>query len=451
MGHMSLRGRVVALLALMFLISVSLFVAVSWQGARSALAEELGAARTGGLQSVRSSFEDLPRSEHLERDLRQLVATFNGNRHLSARVVDRAGPTLFGSMVPRPAHLAPGWFGDWLEPDLTPLAVEIPDKSGRALVLRPQPANDLAASWSATVRAAEIFTGAAAIGFLLVYWMIGRALAPLGQLSQGLDAIGLSGYRERVSVEGPPELHSLQRGFNAMAERLAEIDARNRALEAQILTIQDEERAEIARDLHDEIGPHLFAVALDAEIIGRCANRGQMTSIPDHVHSIQSAVGYMQRQVRELIARLRPTRAAELGLEAAVADLIAFWQARQPQVTFASDLNSSRIYIPEPYRDIVYRVIQEAIANALRHAETTEISISLALLNGRLSLTVANKGTAKQSPPIKPGLGLISMRERVQAVGGGLQIDKDAEGWTIIAVFGRAKNAFARKIEQMVA
>ena len=144
-----------------------------------------------------------------------------------------------------------------------------------------------------------------------------------------------------------------------MGERLAEIDERNRALEAQLLTIQDEERAEIARDLHDEIGPHLFAVALDADMIGRCASQGETEPILDQVRSIQSAVSYMQRQVRDLIARLRPTRAAELGLQAAIGDLVTFWQARQPDVEFVSELEGADVYVPEPLRDVIYRVVQE--------------------------------------------------------------------------------------------
>ena len=81
---MSLRGRVIALIVLMLLVSVSIYIAMSWRSARSDLVAELSAARTGGLQTVASAFEDLPRSDHPARDLKQLVETFNGNRHLTA-------------------------------------------------------------------------------------------------------------------------------------------------------------------------------------------------------------------------------------------------------------------------------------------------------------------------------------------------------------------------------
>jgi len=281
-----------------------------------------------------------------------------------------------------------------------------------------------------------VFAIAVMIGLALIYWVIGRALAPLADLSRAFEGIGASGYRERVREKGPPELHSLQLGFNAMAERLAEIDQRNRALEAQLLTIQDEERADIARDLHDEIGPHLFAVALDAKMIGQCVSRNQMEPIADQLRSIQSAVSHMQRQVRELIARLRPTRAAELGLEAAIGDLVRFWETRQPNVNFVTELDGADTDVPERLRDVIYRVVQESVANALRHAETTRLSIRIAEAAGRVVATVANQGTAKSAAADAPGLGLVSMRERVQAAGGSLQIERGSEGWTVSAKFG---------------
>lgn len=432
---MSLRGRVIALVSLMLLVSVSVYVTISWSAARSDLAEELSAARTGGLQTVRSAFEDLPRSDHPQRDLRQLVATFDGNRHVIAAVVDQSGRARMVSKAALPRRRAPSWFAHLLRSDLGPAMVTVPDHSGDVIRLRPEPASDIAALWSATVSAVEVFAIAAGLGLALVYWVIGRALAPLADLSRGLGAIGASHYRERVRERGPPELHSLQLGFNAMAERLEEIDERNRTLEAQLLTIQDEERAEIARDLHDEIGPHLFAVALDADMIGRCASTGQSGLIADQVRSIQTAVSYMQRQVRDLIARLRPTRAAELGLEAAIGDLVAFWQARQRDVTFVADLDAADADVPEQLRDVIYRVVQESVANALRHANTKQLSITVGRNCNAVSVTVSNSGTAKPATSELPGLGLVSMRERVQAAGGQLTIDRDSEGWTVAARF----------------
>ena len=432
---MSLRSRVSALVGLVLLVSLAIYMAFAWNTARSDLAAELDAARGGGVQTVRSAFEDLPRSDHPARDLEQLVATFDGNRHLRATVLDRFGTVRLASAAALPRNPAPHWFASSLHPDREPVIIAVPVSEGGVMSLRPEPANDTAALWAATSSAVSLFAVAAIAALALIYWVIGRALTPLSDLSHGLAAIGAGEHREQVHEAGPPELLSLQRGFNDMARRLAETDARNRALEAQMLTIQDEERAEIARDLHDEIGPHLFAVSLDAEMIGRSVGEGQTQLVAEQVRSIQGAVSFMQRQVRELIARLRPTRAAELGLEAALRDLVTSWQARQPSVRFDTALDAADALVPEPLRDVIYRVVQEGVANALRHAETTALSVAVVRNGGGIVVKVANSGRVRQIAGDHPGLGLVSMRERVHAAGGVLRIERAIPGWTISARF----------------
>jgi two-component system sensor histidine kinase UhpB len=147
----------------------------------------------------------------------------------------------------------------------------------------------------------------------------------------------------------------------------------------------------------------------------------------------------MQRQVRELIARLRPTRAAELGLEAAIYDLVSFWKLRQPDVEFQSELDGADRLVPEALHDVIYRIVQESVANALRHADTRTLSITVARTLEAVTVTVANRGRLKRARTGLPGLGLISMRERVNAVGGELAIDRASRGWTVTARFAAAE------------
>jgi two-component system sensor histidine kinase UhpB len=170
-------------------------------------------------------------------------------------------------------------------------------------------------------------------------------------------------------------------------------------------------------------------------MIRRSLSRGETEPILDQVQAIQSAVSYMQRQVRDLIARLRPTRAAELGLEAAIGDLVAFWQARQPDVEFTAQLDGADAHVPEPLRDVIYRVVQESVANALRHSKTKQLTIAVALTSDGVGVSVANRGHARSTTTELPGLGLASMRERVQAAGGTLDIDRASHGWTVAAQF----------------
>lgn len=337
------------------------------------------------------------------------------------------------STLDRPSRRAPRWFEAALSPALRTVSYPVPGTRGQRLLLRSSASSDLAALWTSAQGAALISALAIVVGLVLIYIVIGRALSPLSELSRGLEAIGQAAFDSRVDEQGPPELLPLQRGFNAMASRLAQADERNRTLEAQLLTIQDEERAEIARDLHDEIGPHLFAVALDAEMIGRRDAAATDAGIADQVRSIQSAVSHMQRQVRELIARLRPTKASELGLKAALNDLVGFWRTRRPEVAFSARFDFAEGDLPERVGDVIYRVVQEATANALRHTQAVALTIEVAREDAQVITSVRNLGLANTTMVATTRLGIVSMHERVRSVGGAFEIDRAADGWTVSA------------------
>jgi signal transduction histidine kinase len=100
--------------------------------------------------------------------------------------------------------------------------------------------------------------------------------------------------------------------------------------------------------------------------------------------------------------------------------------------------------VPEPLRDVIYRVVQESVANALRHAETKRISIAVVSASDGITVGIINRGSSRAAAAGVTGLGLVSMRERVHAAGGSLCIDRASEGWTVSAKFGRST-------EQMVA
>jgi two-component system sensor histidine kinase UhpB len=103
----------------------------------------------------------------------------------------------------------------------------------------------------------------------MIYVFIGRMLRPLDRLTRALEEVGDGRFRTRFGGRLPPELARLRDSFNRMAARLADADADNRRLNAQLLTSREEERSELARDLHDEVGPYLFAIGADAALAAR--------------------------------------------------------------------------------------------------------------------------------------------------------------------------------------
>ncbi|HWA62132.1 MAG TPA: histidine kinase, partial [Caulobacteraceae bacterium] len=201
-------------------------------------------------------------------------------------------------------------------------------------------------------------------------------------------------------------------------------------------TLQDEERADFARDLHDEIGPHLFAVNVDAAMVGQLVAAGRADEALAQVKAIQASVAHMQKLVREILSRLRPTPLYELGLTGAVADLVAFWRARHPEIAFEVALPDKDDALGETAREAVYRVIQEGLSNAVRHGRPGRVRVSVSVAkDGAVTAEVSDDGRGGQTGGDERGFGLKGMRERVTAAHGDLTVDRAGPdgGWRVAA------------------
>jgi two-component system sensor histidine kinase UhpB len=438
---MSLRARVVLSIALVLLVGVGAGAGLAGWHARRSIDQELRAGLLGGRQTLLRAFDSLPRSDHPDRDLAQTVATFNGDRHVRAVLLSNQGRAVALSRPFASERAAPAWFSRFMRPDLEPVRVAVPAGVARdsAIVLQSVPANDVGDVWLEFADVAGSLAAVCALGFALIYLTIGRALRPLHDLSESFVRIGSGDYRARVRERGPPELFDLARGFNSMAARLSVMENRNRALEEQLLTLQDEERADLARDLHDEIGPYLFAVNVDAAMVGQLVQGDRVAEVPDRLVAIQAAVGHMQSHVREILGRLRPTLAVELGLNAAIEDLVAFWRARHHSIAFDVRLLDDESAIDEPQKETIYRIVQESLNNAVRHGRPSRVVVKvMGEASGEIAVQVSDNGTGKLADAGRSeqsGFGLIGMRERVAASGGTLSIDDGGErgGWTVVA------------------
>lgn len=429
---MSLRARVVALIAGVLFVSIATGTLLAGYEARSALRAELVAGLGGARQTVSSAFEDLPNSDHPARDLRQLISTFNGNRHVRAALELPDGRAVLVSHAPIATPSAPRWFRKLLGPPPPAITISTPPavRGYRDIRLTPTAELDVSAAWDEFAGVLAVLTVGAAIGLALVYLVIGAAFRPLNSLSAEFHRIGSGDYSGRVAERGPAELLRLQQGFNRMASELSATTDRNHLLAGQLLNIQEEERADIARDLHDDIGPHLFAVKMDAEMIVKLSEAGRYDAIPDQARSIQAAVGHMQRQVREVLGRLRPARMTELGLNEAISDFVRFWIERRPDIDFRVALLDDEAELPDQVKEVVFRTVQEAVSNAIRHGRPKTVRIDLALDAQELRASISDDGAGAAAQSNGGGLGLMGMRERIASVGGSLAYGPTADGWT---------------------
>jgi two-component system sensor histidine kinase UhpB len=221
------------------------------------------------------------------------------------------------------------------------------------------------------------------------------------------------------------------------------MELQNRLLQTRLQCIQEEERGELARDLHDEVAPFLFAVSADASLIRQSAAAKNLAGIDARAEGILTSVRHMQKHLRHVLTRLMPDVLLDLGLCGAIETLVHFWQSRRPDIDFTLHVDA------EPLDDrraaVAFRVVQESLSNAVRHADPTHIEIRVENTALGCVIEVADNGAGMPPEPGPKGLGLLGMRERVQAIGGRFSVENRAcsRGVAIRAVLAPEEAAMA--------
>jgi two-component system sensor histidine kinase UhpB len=429
--RMSLRGRVMLAILSAFLVSLPAGAALSlWQGRRS-VETELRAALDAGVVAARAAVDETRAGGDAAGD-RRLLDRFRGGRHVEVALLDARGRRRLAFTPPPPSDPPPSWFVRLLDPRLEPVRIAAP--GGAVLAVASRPENEAAEIWSSYRNGLAVFGLFGAVALALVLPAVSHALRPLSSVSRALPRVAEGDYGVRVPELGSREAFELSRGFNAMAGRLERVEAENRRLHAQLLTLQEEERADLARDLHDEVGPYLFAMEIDVAATRELARAHGWREVESRTGLVAAALSHVQGHVRDMLARLRPDRAVELGLAGAIEDLVAFWRARRRDIDFRIQVEASEDALGLAQRETLYRVAQEALSNAVRHGRPSRIDVSLrAGEAGGARLEVRDDGGGPPAGAAHGRYGLSGMRERLAAVDGELTIVQESGGWRVLA------------------
>ena len=239
--------------------------------------------------------------------------------------------------------------------------------------------------------------------------------------------------------------YSLRRYFEARAqlslrraieERLADALAENQRLAQQYVLMQECERKALARDLHDELGQYLHVIKLDAVSI-RDAPRGDTATgeLPIDVtaRAVIENVDRVYAVVGNLIRQLRPAGLDELGVAAALESCVDDWRRRLPGATVWLSLETDLGGLGEERALALYRLVQEAMTNVLRHSQATRVDIGIVRRGdpdsqARIEVSIEDDGRGADLGAPRTGLGLVGMRERVAACGGTLRLQSDPGG-----------------------
>jgi signal transduction histidine kinase len=233
-----------------------------------------------------------------------------------------------------------------------------------------------------------------------------------------------------------------------VAQRTAELSRVNEILRAEVIehkkselarghllrelvTAQEEERRRISRELHDQMGQHLNALMLGLKNLGiSCGNGSSPHS--KSFHRLQELTEQLMEKTHDLAWELRPASLDDLGLQTALSNYVEKWSERTGILTDFHGQGLAKQRLPSPIETAVYRIVQEALNNILKHAGASRVSVILELRSNQLRVIVEDNGQGFDSSAVRfgfgegHGLGLLGIQERVALIGGNLNIESGA-------------------------
>ncbi|WP_459865859.1 response regulator [Endothiovibrio diazotrophicus] len=208
--------------------------------------------------------------------------------------------------------------------------------------------------------------------------------------------------------------------------RSAELARENRHLARRLISVQEEERRTLARELHDEMGQWLASIQADAQVI-RTLSGDRDPRIAESAEAIADSSRRVNGVVRQMMGRLRPAVLDELGLEDGLREYLGSWRSRHSDVACSFSSPGDLREVSNDTAITIFRMVQEALTNVVRHSGADRVRIRIERSGQRgLSVVVEDNGCGMGRERSRDGMGLLGMRERVMALGGELFIDSDA-------------------------
>ena len=453
--NLSLGGRLNLLLALVLMLGLAVNFARLVEDAPSRVRAEDQSVVRLARELVETLVADLNESRDPEARLERIVQDLSKLRHVSITRQGDMAPAIDTGAGSEP-FAVPVWFVELVHPEKTTVRVPVSIQGkAESLVITSHPNDEITEIWDEIVTQLQVSSAMAVALLLITMTVISHALAPIQSLSEAMTRIEAGHYDTRVKPAGSPELAAICGRLNHLAATLGKAVEDRRLLAERAVSLQDAERKEIARELHDEFGPYLFALRAHASSLVRIAGMPEpnAAALREHGGAVLDQVNALQQFNRRVLERLRPVGLAELGLREAIGALVRFWQESRPEVTIRTDISHSLGPTGETAELTIYRTVQEALTNVFRHTRATSVNVAIepaqssedAAGDGRACVRVHvrdNGGGLKPGHTL--GLGLTGMRERIAALGGTLVVTSSEIGVGLEALVPTGQRFLAR-------
>jgi two-component system sensor histidine kinase UhpB len=329
----------------------------------------------------------------------------------------------------------PAWFVKMVSPK-----VEIVQRRVRygTLVVKSDASGSIREAW----RGVEQLMWMGFAFFLLlngmVYALLSHSLRPVKHILGAINQMEKGDLKVRLEPFKLPEFDTIGHSLNRMAESLeAERQLEeNRQLTAIIQSHIEDERRSLARELHDELGQYVTAIKTFAVGIANKTSE-KMPDISSNAQTIVAAANHIYDGMHSIIRHLRPGSLDNLGLSETIKDTINHLQKQYPDIKFKLDLAGDLDGFGENLNINFYRIIQESLNNALKHAKAKVIRVSLKQdKKGSLNLVIQDDGLGMDIDQVDQTqhFGLLGIRERIQAFHGQFNIESCPEKGTKIII-----------------
>ena len=435
---MKLRTRLNLVVAGLTVTFTAVLIGEEIRSTRLSLREEIAAGNRvasqllGGLAGVYSRDGG---AEQVQRFLDELGRVRANDIMLetdAGEVLYRSPPATY-----KAGRSAPAWFSRLLAPDAPRNVFALP---GIRLTVQAEVSRAVLDAWDDLVRLAALAAAMLIVVNGLALWLVDRALAPFPVIAAGLARIESGDLGARLPPLAGYEASTMGAAFNRMAQAVEDkVAAERKARDAELKLEErrelarivdqrlEEERRAIAHELHDEFGQSVTAIrALAQAIAVQAGARDAPTR--ETAELISSEAARLYDNMHGLIPRLTPLALDTLGLAGTLENLVRDWQRRFPAVTL-----NLRQEIPADLGPSValaiYRVVQEGLINALRHAQATRVEVAVSAGADRIAVRVHDDGVGLPADWARAGhFGLRGLAERVAQLGGTFSVANGADG-----------------------
>ena len=360
------------------------------------------------------NLQRLQHMRHIKIELTNEYGDVVDSNHLSKNEASDEAPRWFKALLNR---FTPPW-----SPSVRTL--EYQGKVLGKIIITPDPNYEYAEKWKQLIELLTLISVFFVLVNLSVIWAVAQALKPTERILSALNALEEGKLDTRLPQFNAPELAPIGDKFNHMIAKLELSIRQNHKLTHELISLQEQERKSLARDLHDEFGQCLTAINTDASIILKASEK-KYPELRDSALAISQLSRHLTDMVTGLLQQLRPGLLEELGLQAALDELVTTWKSRHKEVKCDVSITPIQEVLEEAKGITLYRLTQECLTNITKHSNATAVDIQLFYKRKSqqegLQLIVKDNGQGFNLNNTI-GFGLPGMRERVEGLNGELII-----------------------------